>query len=643
MRLRYKFIALYSCIFLIVLALVGLSLFTQYRLQRLSEATLQGQELLDQSRRVRQLTKDVMIGAFAPETYGNLKDVLYFDVYTSAIRSWKDASVQFQDQFRAFMNNPTLLQLVQQGILKDEHATAELMSQKAFGKLMGLQARLQKIQDAGLLGEDLYFRIQSSSDKDLIALFDEARQTSYYLANSFESFLNYFIQALDYEGWKIRKNLLQSFLMLGLLGALLAALIPLVFSARIVGRLTTLGKALYTVAEGDFSTPLQFASKDEFQELAAHFNRYTDLLKEHLGTLVSIARHISEKTLEKSQDNSIDRVLQTALLAALELLEVDEAILLNKENGQYRLTGRVSKNDDAPGYCTDASMEGLINFIETPKSTENLSKESILYPQITDLDSRLMAGKLLKGILVLYREKGAFNDLDRIRFENYLEFAALLITNANTYAELVEERSAEYQALQSQVQPHFLYNVLGGFAALNRMGDRESLERSILALKEMLRYTVNHTSIATVGEEIAFIEKYLELQKLRFQDRLEWHISVEPGLSTIKIPKLIIQPLVENAIIHGIEPLGEGGNVFITIQQMPEGPEPWISITVHDTGQGFNPLTTQKGVGLSNVERRLYLCYSAPSGGKRAGYTIFSEPGKGCRIELKIPLELHPL
>jgi len=634
MRLRYKFIALYSIIFLIVLALVGLSIFTQYRLQKLSEAALRGQKLLEQSRRVRQITKDVMIGAFAPETYGNLKDVLYFDVYTTAIRAWKDASYQFQNQFRAFMDDSTLLQLVHQGILKEEYATAELMSQKAFGKLIRLQTRLQKIQDAGLLGEDLYFRIQSSSDSDLIALFDEARQTSYYLANSFESFLNYFIQTLDEEAQKIRHNLIQSFLMLGFLGALLAALIPLVFSARIVRRLKTLGNALYTVAEGDFTTPLNFNTGDEFQELASHFNRYTDLLKEHLGTLVSIARHISKNTLENSQNNAEEQVIETVLTSALELLEVDGSAFLIKESAGYRIAYKIFKDKKTENYFSNSSLSSLI---------ESFPSDSDLILQFKERDSRFTAGRLLQGILIVYREKDNYNDLDRIRFENFLEFSSLLITNAKTYAELVEERSAEYQALQAQVQPHFLYNVLGGFAALNRMGDRESLERSILALKDMLRYTVNHASIATIGEEIAFIEKYLELQKMRFQDRLTWHIIVEQELLGIKIPKLIIQPLVENAIIHGIEPSGEEGTISIEINRAENDLESWVVIIIQDTGIGFDPLTTEKGIGLSNVERRLQLCYYNQSGLNKAEYIIKSKPGEGCCVELHIPFEFHSL
>ncbi|WP_304225133.1 histidine kinase [Gracilinema caldarium] len=639
MRLRYKFIALYSCIFFIVLTLVGLSLFTQVRLQKLSEAALKGQELLEQSRRVRQLTKDVMIGAFAPDTYSNLKDVLYFDVYTSAVRSWKEASIQFQNQFRTFIEDPTLISLVHEGVLKEEYATAELMSQKAFGKLIGLQMRLQNIQDAGLLGEDLYIRIQRSSNSDLIALFDEARQTSYYLANSFESFLNYFIQALDAEGRKIQRNLVRSFLILGLLGALLAALIPLFFSSRIVRRLKILGNALYTVAEGDFSTPLKFSSHDEFQELATHFNRYTSILKEHLRALVSIAQHISEKTLENSQNDSTNQVLQTVLAAALDLLEVDEAAYFSMNSSVYNLSCIVSKHNNENTVLADPSIIPITPLVEIQKiSTEDISSVRFDSTQGTS-NSHFLKEKLLLGVLVLYRAQDDFNDLDRIRIENFIEFAALLITNANTYAELVEERSAEYQALQSQVQPHFLYNVLGGFAALNRMGNRDSLERSILALKDMLRYTVSHEAIATIAEELSFIEKYLELQKLRFQDRLIWNIDIEQELKTIRIPKLIIQPLIENAIIHGIEPTGDMGSIKLSITKHPTVSGSYLFIIVEDSGQGFDPQKTQKGIGLANVERRLQLRYPAPDGGSQAQFHIDSKPGEGCRIELYFPLD----
>jgi two-component system sensor histidine kinase YesM len=108
----------------------------------------------------------------------------------------------------------------------------------------------------------------------------------------------------------------------------------------------------------------------------------------------------------------------------------------------------------------------------------------------------------------------------------------------------------------------------------------------------------------------------------------------------MKIPKLIIQPLVENAIIHGIEPTGETGTILIDIKKTIDETGTWGLIAIEDTGIGFTLLMMKKGVGLSNVERRLHLCYSNQSEHRKAGLRILSEPGQGCRIELKVPLEL---
>lgn len=83
---------------------------------------------------------------------------------------------------------------------------------------------------------------------------------------------------------------------------------------------------------------------------------------------------------------------------------------------------------------------------------------------------------------------------------------------------------AEYRALQAQIQPHFLYNVLNGLVALTRMGERAALESSLHALKDMLRYTVEHGQLATVGEEFSFLERYCRLQKLRFEERFDYEI-----------------------------------------------------------------------------------------------------------------------
>jgi sensor histidine kinase YesM len=642
MRLRSKFIGIYTLIFTSVVSVVVLSLGTLSRLEKISASVKLGDTLLSQSRRVRTITKDVMIGAFAPDTYANLKDVLYFDPYTKALNSWIEEADRFKNLFAQFMNDPTLLDLVHRGVLKNEHDTARIMSQKAFNKLDSLQGRLWAIRDAGLLGEDLYIRIQSSSDSQLIALFDEARQTSYYLANNFESYLNYFIESLSREAAQVRRDLLRSLIILGIGTALLATLITLLFSSRIVRRLKKLSLALQRVSAGDFSTPLRFESRDEFEDLAESFNRYTGALKTNLASMVTLAKTVADTALnsERRGPNGaptasvamIDRVLQSIVQGAQQEVDADAAALVVRENGQIRLryaTADFDARENSPALFAALEAQdksGTICVINDGRTGNR------------DLMAGLLGGARRKfGLLAIVHTRGLFNDLDLIRFENYLEFAALVADNATTYGELVEQQKAEYLALQSQVQPHFLYNVLSSFAALNRMGQRETLEKSIISLKELLRYTVDHREDSTLKDELEFARRYCELQKMRFQDRLNWDIQADPELWTWRVPKLILQPLVENAIIHGIEGLGEPGTLRLFAKREERSGKGFLILTISDDGIGFDSAKTPKGVGITNVERRLGLAYG---GGEKSGdaHCLFSsEVGRGTTVTLSIP------
>ncbi len=651
MRLRAKFFALYILIFMSVVMVVFVSLQTQRRLQRISDAMTLGNSLIEQSRLVRRITKDVMIASFAPETYANLKDILYFDSFSVALRGWASEAETFKEDFRAFMDDPTVRDLVTRGVLKDEHETAEIMSAKAFDRIDGLRRRVLGIQAAGLLGEDLYERIQQSSDPDLTALFDEARQTSYYLANSFESYLNYFIEVLRKEAAAVRADLIRSFIELGLASALIATAVTLVFSSRMVRRLRTLADALRGTAAGDFSTPLSFDTKDEFRDLARSFNDYAETLNTNLSAMVSLAQRMAGLAFaaEREADaagglDAVNRVLRSVTEAAVAGGEDRScALVTGPAEAPTLLFGATSPAGAGGPWLSPADLAlaaGLEPFGNEPATAEGGPARRLR----SESGAELLAGSLAAGgrrfgTLVFGRASGGFNDLDLIRFGNYLEFAGILADNAATYAELAEERNAEYLALQSQIQPHFLYNVLGGFAALNRMGARDTLERSILALKELLRYAVDHDARATVGEELSFIARYCELQKMRFQERLEWSVTADEGVAGLMIPKLLLQPLVENAIIHGIEPTGEPGRLEIFARATEEGGVRSIAFTVRDDGAGFEPGGTEKGVGLRNVERRLALAYPAAASRQGALLSLRSAPGEGCEAILTLPEE----
>ncbi|NBD23337.1 cache domain-containing sensor histidine kinase [Paenibacillus glycinis] len=203
------------------------------------------------------------------------------------------------------------------------------------------------------------------------------------------------------------------------------------------------------------------------------------------------------------------------------------------------------------------------------------------------------------------------------------------------YRAVLGRRNAEFHALQSQIQPHFLYNTLNGFIGLNRAGQRALLERAILSLSGMLRYTLEKNDRASLREEMAFVEQYCELQQMRFADKLELDIDLAPGVQDMLLPKLLLQPLVENAVIHGVEP--SAAPCLLTIRADVEAPgEPdaaCLCIQVSDDGVGFEPGEGRSGVGLTNVRERLMLAYG------QASMLVQSKPGLGTTVKLRIPLK----
>ncbi|MFP3122325.1 sensor histidine kinase [Ectobacillus funiculus] len=201
------------------------------------------------------------------------------------------------------------------------------------------------------------------------------------------------------------------------------------------------------------------------------------------------------------------------------------------------------------------------------------------------------------------------------------------------YRAVLNQRNAEYRALQSQIQPHFLYNTLNGFIGLNRLGDRKTLEKAILSLSSMLRYTLDQADWSTLGEEFKFLEKYCHLQGMRFQERMTTHIYLDGTVSNYKIPKLLLQPLVENAIIHGLEAAEHPCSIHISAHLEEQDGQAFLCISVKDDGAGFD-MTKKKekiSVGLSNIQVRLKMAYPGST------FTIHSQVGQGTAVVIQIP------
>jgi hypothetical protein len=195
-------------------------------------------------------------------------------------------------------------------------------------------------------------------------------------------------------------------------------------------------------------------------------------------------------------------------------------------------------------------------------------------------------------------------------------------------------REAELSALRYQLQPHFLFNTLNAISTLVREGDRQSATLMITRLGDFLRATLdgNATHEVTLEDEIALTRHYLDIEQVRFGNRLGITIEIASDVRRARVPNLVLQPLVENAIRHGIAPSTRGGKIVINASH--DGPR--LSISVRDDGAGAVASKSSKvGIGLQNTRARLERLYPAAH---RLDVTF--PPSGGCIVTLSLPFEV---
>ena len=236
------------------------------------------------------------------------------------------------------------------------------------------------------------------------------------------------------------------------------------------------------------------------------------------------------------------------------------------------------------------------------------------------------------GIEVLtLRYTFTWNDQVRLLSMNFV-LAALFGTIAGVYftlrsnlermaeklkeKELNEERltrtkmEAELQALQAKINPHFLFNTLNSIASLISENPKAA-ESTVEKLSELFRYTLKSAekNTVSVAEELEIVRTYLEIEKVRFGDRLQYDITCDAAVREFMIPALIIEPLVENSIKHGIASEVHGGKILVEVSQADGN----CLISVIDNGKGIDNAGNVIGFGLRSVEERLQLRYGALS------------------------------
>ena len=202
---------------------------------------------------------------------------------------------------------------------------------------------------------------------------------------------------------------------------------------------------------------------------------------------------------------------------------------------------------------------------------------------------------------------------------------------------------AELRALRAQLNPHFLFNALTTIAQLVQEAPTRALE-TIIRLTVLLRGVLrSEGEFTTLSRELEMIESYLEIEHARFEQRLRVRVAVPSELGHIRIPPLLLQPIVENAVKHGVAPLVDGGEVVVTARLEPaRAGVSELVLTVSDSGKGATLLEMAHGralgVGLQNVERRLTHQYGAA-----ASLTVDSIPDQGTTVTIKVPVPVGSL
>ena len=385
-------------------------------------------------------------------------------------------------------------------------------------------------------------------------------------------------------------------------------------------------------------------------ELRSEFTKLKDVTTETESKmwLESLLRNID--TLEKRVDDIVESV------SAGE--QYDENIE-KLDNNIYILTELIQDDIQYYIYYQTQSME---------KVTNNLNEQVddfmvvciilvVLLTGAVALATLLTASGILRPIQELYDATGkiAEGDFEVRASANSGDEIEVLAHGFNNMAENMQEligkikedeqkmRRADLRLLQEQINPHFLYNTLDTIVWLIEGNETEQAVDMVVTLSDFFRLVLSKgKEFISIGQEEQHIRSYLEIQEKRYHDILEYSIQIDPALYDYQILKLTLQPLVENALYHGIKYKRAKGSIRVTGEKKGD----IICLAVSDDGVGMEPEElcqlreeierpcgeTKKGFGLANVNERIHMYFGA-----QYGMTIDSVKGKGTMVEIVIP------
>ncbi|MFT3978015.1 MAG: histidine kinase [Sphingomonas bacterium] len=296
-------------------------------------------------------------------------------------------------------------------------------------------------------------------------------------------------------------------------------------------------------------------------------------------------------------------------------------LLLSTLYGYYRTFPRIA------GIILTLLTLGAATFLYALLDTFSFSFIKFAAPGI---DVKLLIGALFLNFTVLAGWSALYFGINfYLIIEEQIDQMQHLETQAS---------SAQLAMLRYQLNPHFLFNTLNSISTLVLLKQTERANAMLSRLSSFLRYTLINepTAHVTLAQEVETLKLYLEIEKMRFEDRLRPEFEIDPNAEKARLPSLLLQPMVENAIKYAVTPQEEGAEIRIAARLAGDR----VQITVSDTGPGLqatkNRPSLSTGVGIANIRERLAQAYGADH-----RFEIQAMPSGGFGVEIEIPFQLE--
>jgi hypothetical protein len=286
--------------------------------------------------------------------------------------------------------------------------------------------------------------------------------------------------------------------------------------------------------------------------------------------------------------------------------------------------------DEARRELLDALEEARQDAQDAAEAAADAQHPRVIRHKLGEPLMPLTMWLILFSIIIKLSYKG------KVQAEAKAAIATEVAESESLKRQVIEARMA---AMQAQVEPHFLFNTLASIEHLIETDPARAgkMQRNLIALLRATMPTMreaNAQSTRDLGRELAVVSPYLEILKVRMEERLQTEINVSDGLLSAEFPPMMLQSLVENAIKHGLEPKADGGLLRVSAE-IVHGK---LAVTVADTGLGFGKSATAgTGIGLSNIRERLALLY-----GDRASLMVTETAGGGSSVTITVPYVAHP-